>query len=185
MRFTYQAATLVVLIWTYAAYALPAPQTSDSLSFPQDWLLKEISPTDGPLTPEGKRQNEERAEFSKRDVSSIQAETATHGTGPGPKKRHQLTDAQLDALAAADESPSDNENVFDAPIGSTPTLIKDKDNQPLAEKTPPRQIYKVVKAGFSDDEISALFHSEDGTPIRLTDDQVDAAIAVHEHKGSN
>jgi len=79
------------------------------------------------------------------------------------------TDAQVDAIISAEQAPFSQE--ADQEDGVTHDLKKEK--QQLA------QIYKVLDAKLSPTEIYHLFHSKDGLPIMLSDEEVDAAIVAH------
>ena len=161
----------IFMAWAWNVAAAPAPQRWPGGAHP-----KYFGPTDNPLTPEEIRLNEEWHEFSKHNVSTTQVETATHGG----KDLHviSLTDAQLDAITAADESPTDTDSMRYLP-GTLASPVKREDMQNPAEKEHLAHIYKVMKANFSHDEIYSLFHSSDGEPIRLTDEAVDGAITAH------
>jgi len=80
-----------------------------------------------------------------------------------------LTDAQVDAIVSAEQAPFSQE--VEEEYGITHDLVN--------ERRQLVQIYKVLEAKLSSAEIYNLFHSEDGIPIMLSDEKVDAAIAAH------
>ena len=151
-----------------AHYAAPSrrkivPRQNDEI---EDWFLKR--------TPAEMQHDREVGSFNFYNVTERQQMAATHDKHNKPIS---LTDEQLRAIIAADQSPTREE-------------YNEADDQPKAyqnkrEKDHLIHIYKVIDAGFSLDDIHTLFHSKDGKPIRLTDKEIDAAISAkhNESKG--
>lgn len=103
------------------------------------------------------------------NVSEFQIAIATHSKEGNPIS---LTHAQMDAIVAADEDP-------DRPLdyeydGNLATLNRDPTDRQHME-----QIYRVMDANLSRDEIHDLFHSKAGRPIKITNAEVDSAIITH------
>lgn len=107
------------------------------------------------------------AKFSRHNVSWIEESAAQYFFG----KYTPLTDAQADAVIAANESPT--------PADNKRALSEPEAHLDLAERQHVAHIYKVMNAKFSLEDIHKLFHSE-SKPIRLIDGQVDTAIAAHD-----
>lgn len=92
-----------------------------------------------------------------------------------PMTPTELSDAQVDAVVAADEP------LFD-PTASPDQDTEREDNAPHEDHQDKRHIkhiYQTLNANFSLPEIHELFHDEHGVPIMLSDKEVDAAIAAH------
>ncbi|KAL8822990.1 MAG: hypothetical protein Q9191_006284 [Dirinaria sp. TL-2023a] len=121
-----------------------------------------------PLTPEVERRMDVSANFDRYNVSLRTELAAAAGHDPA-----DLTDKQVRAVIAAAHSPED-ESDHDMMAGSRPEIY-----QTPSMKKYVAHIYKVMNAGFSEDDIHSLFHSKDGKPIRPTDQEVDAAIVAH------
>lgn len=97
------------------------------------------------------------------------------GTAIMPQKEGRLIDlsnAQVDAIAAADEAP-----VKPSPFSGFTSTYEIADYP--KERKHLDQINRVLLANLTLPEIYTLFHSKDGQPITLTDREVDAALSAH------
>ena len=117
------------------------------------------------------KQSHDENDFPKHNVSILQQLAATHDDH---NRRISLSDDQKAAILAADESPT-HDVITDAEFEA-------KAYQNPDEKKHLAHIYKVLNADFTPEEIHGLFHSKDGKPLRLTDKEIDAAIAAHTSK---
>ena len=108
------------------------------------------------------------------NVPTILHDTATHDPD---FKYHPITEEQVQAVIAAASAPHKLPPEIDLP---DPKSYYDP-----AEKHRLDNIYQVMNANFSLLEIHKLFHDENDEPIRLTDEQVDAAIAAHSSNITN
>jgi len=97
------------------------------------------------------------------------------GTAIMPQKEGRLIDlsnAQVDAIAAADEAP-----VKPSPFSGFTSTYEIADYP--KERKHLDKINRVLLANLTLPEIYTLFHSKDGQPITLTDREVDAALSAH------
>lgn len=81
-----------------------------------------------------------------------------------------ITDAQLDAVIAADEAPDEQR---DTPEDEGLSWDYDEEKRHIDH------IYKTLNASFSLSEIHTLLHDSNGLPIMLSAGEVDAAIDAH------
>ncbi len=105
--------------------------------------------------------------FEAHNVSAAQRHAAMQTEDP--QVPTELSEAQVDAIVAADEASSDQD-------------ADGEDNAPYDFQQDVRHIkhiYRALNASFSPSEIHQLFHNKDGLPIMLSDQEVDAAIAAH------
>ena len=106
-------------------------------------------------------------------MSTVQALAATQG-------KHGelilLTDAQICAIFAAAAAPT--EPTITEWAADPGVRALNATNEQHVD-----HIYKVMEANFSLSEIHDLFHSSDNLPMKLTDAEVDAAIAAHPAAG--
>jgi len=116
-----------------------------------------------------------REKFNQHNVTDAQILTATT---PKPDQWLKLTDAQVDAIIAANEAPLKSGEDYRVLYNE---LEIDKDynlSNYEGERKHLDQINRVLLANLSLPEIHDLFHST-GQPITLTDEQVDAALHSH------
>jgi len=116
--------------------------------------------------------------FRAHNVSSAQRHAAIQTEDP--RVPTELSDAQVDAIVAADES-SFNQHAANRKASSDQDA-DGEDNAPYDFQQDVRhikQIYRALNASFSLSEIHKLFHNKDGLPIMLSDQEVDAAIVAH------
>ena len=166
------------LFWNAAAVPTRRPSTNTTI-VPKNIadLRENLGPLDGPpLTSEEKilRDKWKTSQFQQRELSEhnlslTTIEAATTGKDDRPIV---LSHDQLDAIIAADESPSS--------IDERKDHTKHHNHSLSAERKHIAQIYKLMKTNFEDEIIHLLFHSSDGKPRRLTDEKVDEAIRLHE-----
>lgn len=116
--------------------------------------------------------------FRENNVSSAQRHAAMQTEDP--QVPTELSDAQVDAIVAADESSFDQDAADRK--GSSDQDADGEDNTPYDFQQDVRHIkhiYRALNASFSLSEIHKLFHNKDGLPIMLSDQEVDAAIVAH------
>lgn len=113
------------------------------------------------------REHDQEIRFFYHNVSSTHILAATVGQPGGTLLP---SDAEMDALVAATESPTDFVPNHEA---SSPKAYLDP-----AELQHIDNIWKVLNANFTLDEIHRLFHFKEDQPIILTNQQVDGAIAA-------
>lgn len=116
-----------------------------------------------------------RGKFNQHNVTDAQILTATT---PKPDQWLKLTDAQVDAIIAANEASLKSGEDYRVMYND---LDIDKDYNLTNYKRERKhldQINRVLLANLSLPEIQDLFHSA-GQPITLTDEQVDAALGSH------
>lgn len=116
--------------------------------------------------------------FKAHNVSSAQRRAAMQTEDP--KVPTELSDAQVDAIVAADDASFDR-GAADRKASSDQDA-DGEDDAPYDFEQDVRHIkhiYRTLNASFSPPEIHELFHNNDGLPIMLSDGEVDAAIAAH------
>lgn len=121
---------------------------------------------------------ERNEKFKAHNVSSAQRRAAMQTEDP--KVPTELSDAQVDAIVAADEASFD-QGAADRKASSDQDA-DGEDDAPYDFEQDVRHmkhIYRTLNASFSPPEIHELFHNNDGLPIMLSDGEVDAAIAAH------
>lgn len=109
-------------------------------------------------------------QFNRHNVTEGQIATAIK-----PQFRGQLinlSNAQVDAIAAADEAPV-------SPIGFTGFDSAHRIADYPKERKHLDQINSVLLANLTLPESHTLFHSKDGQAINLADEEVDAALSAH------
>ncbi len=103
------------------------------------------------------------------NVSGFHLDMVTHSKDGSPVI---LTHAQMDAIIAADEDP-------DGPFDYEPNRGLAALNRDPTDRQHVEQIYRVMDANLSRDEIHDLFHSKLEKPIKISDAKVDSAIITH------
>lgn len=103
------------------------------------------------------------------NVSGSHLDMVTHSKDGSPVI---LTHAQMDAIIVADEDP-------DGPLDYEPNRGLAALNRDPTDRQHVEQIYRVMDANLSRDEIHDLFHSKLGKPIKISDAEVDSAIITH------
>ena len=169
MRTVLRAAALAATILGAAAEAITSKDPTGSTTLSR--RFQDHVPEDD--LPAVRRVIYERETFYKNNMSTVQALAATQG-------KHGelilLTDAQINAIIAADAAPTEPAiTECDADPGMCALNATNKQHVD--------HIYKVMEANFSLSEIHDLFHSSENLPIQLTDGEVDAAITAHTAAG--
>ncbi len=116
--------------------------------------------------------------FLAHNISSAQRQAAMQTEDPLDPT--ELSDAQVDAIVAADK-PSFDQDAADNKAFSDQEA-EGEDDVPRDDQRDSRHIkhiYRTLNAGFSLSEIHELFHDKHGVPIMLTNKEVDAAINAH------
>jgi hypothetical protein len=116
------------------------------------------------------RFQELHGQFRRHNLTDGQIATAIMPQSRG--RLINLSDAQVDAIAAADEAPV-------SPIQFTGFNFTYEIADYPKERKHLDQINRVLLANLTLPEIHNLFHSKDGQPITLADEEVDAALSAH------
>lgn len=116
-----------------------------------------------------------RRRFDQHNVTEAQLLTATT---PRQGQWLKLTDAQIDAIIAANEAPVKSGEDYRVPYDYIETDQKYKIGNYERERKHLDQINRVLLANLSLPEIHDLFHYE-SRPVTLADEEVDAALSSH------